>query len=208
TQRGIKQAELRFERLESEYPELAEMLKEDLAAALSVAHSATEDAQESPQSAGATVEPSESAGPTPGSEPTDAPEVVTPDVLAEREAQIRAEYEQKLLAMRHPDWEQVAKSPDFHIWLASQPPEVQQVARMSFSADEVAAVLDLYKAESSALAQRAQQAQEIKQKDAVRKKRLETAVPAPNNGSAAPPVADEIDDFLAGFESVMKQRIM
>lgn len=192
TKRGIKQAELKFARLEEEYPELAQALKEDLAQVLGAAQEEVEQKEE-PQEAKA-----EESGD--GLSQSQYSPQVPEEVLQQREFQLRVEYEKKLLASRHPDWEQIAQTPDFRIWLASQPPEIQQVAMSSYSADELSAVFDLYK--------QARQILEAKARQGVTKqKRLETAVPVSSSSTAAPPVSDELDDFLAGFNAVMKQRV-
>lgn len=192
TKRGIKQAELKFARLEEEYPELAQALKEDLAQVLGAAQEEVEQKEE-PQE----VKAEESGDGM--SQSQDSPQIPE-EVLQQREFQLRVEYEKKLLASRHPDWEQIAQTPDFRIWLASQPPEIQQVAVSSYSADELSAVFDLYK--------QARQILEAKTRQGVTKqKRLETAVPVSSSSTAAPPVSDELDDFLAGFNAVMKQRV-
>lgn len=192
TKRGIKQAELKFARLEEEYPELAQALKEDLAQVLGAAQEEVEQKEE-PQEAKA-----EESGDG-MSQSQDSPQIPE-EVLQQRELQLRMEYEKKLLASRHPDWEQIAQTPDFRIWLASQPPEIQQVAMSSYSADELSAVFDLYK--------QARQVLEAKTRQGVTKqKRLESAVPVSSSSTAAPPVSDELDDFLAGFNAVMKQRV-
>lgn len=192
TKRGIKQAELKFARLEEEYPELAQALKEDLAQVLGAAQEEVEQKGE-PQEAKA-----EESGDG-MSQSQDSP-LIPEEVLRQREFQLRVEYEKKLLASRHPDWEQIARTPDFRIWLASQPPEIQKIAMSSYSADEVSAVFDLYK--------QARQVLEAKARQGVTKqKRLESAVPVSSSSTSAPPVSDELDDFLAGFNAVMKQRI-
>ena len=192
TKRGIKQAELKFARLEEEYPELAQALKEDLAQVLGAAQEEVEQKEE-PQEAKA-----EESGDG-MSQSQDSPRIPE-EVLRQREFQLRVEYEKKLLASRHPDWEQIAQTPDFRIWLASQPPEIQQVAMTSYSAEELSGVFDLYKQARQLLEAKVRQ-------DATKQKRLETAVPVSSSSTAAPPVSDELDDFLAGFNAVMKQRI-
>lgn len=192
TKRGIKQAELKFARLEEEYPELAQALKEDLAQVLGAAQEEVEQKEE-PQEVKA-----EKSGD--GMSQSQYPPQIPEEVLQQREFQLRVEYEKKLLASRHPDWEQIAQTPDFRIWLASQPPEIQQVAMTSYSADELSAVFDLYKQARQVLEAKARQG-------ATKQKRLETAVPVSSSSTAAPPVSDELDDFLAGFNAVMKQRV-
>jgi hypothetical protein len=192
TKRGIKQAELKFARLEEEYPELAQALKEDLAQVLGAAQEEVEQREE-PQEAKA-----EESGDG-MSQSQDSPQIPE-EVLQQREFQLRVEYEKKLLASRHPDWEQIAQSPDFRIWLASQPPEIQQVAMTSYSAEALSGVFDLYKQARQLLEAKVRQG-------ATKQKRLETAVPVSSSSTAAPPVSDELDDFLAGFNAVMKQRI-
>jgi uncharacterized Zn finger protein (UPF0148 family) len=194
TKRGIKQAELKFARLEEEYPELAQALKEDLAQVLGAAQEEVEQKEE-PQEAKA-GEPSEAAA---TEQMADMPQT-SEELLQQRELQLRMEYEKKLLASRHPDWEQIAQTPDFRIWLASQPPEIQQVAMTSYSAEELSGVFDLYKQARQLLETKVRQG-------ATKQKRLETAVPVSSSSTAAPPVSDELDDFLAGFNAVMKQRI-
>lgn len=192
TKRGIKQAELKFARLEEEYPELAQALKEDLAQVLGAAQEEVEQKEE-PQE----VKAEESGDGL--SQSQDSPQIPE-KVLQQREFQLRVEYEKKLLASRHPDWEQIAQTPDFRIWLASQPPEIQQVAMTSYSAEELSGVFDLYKQARQLLETKVRQG-------ATKQKRLETAVPVSSSSTAAPPVSDELDDFLAGFNAVMKQRI-
>jgi len=192
TKRGIKQAELKFARLEEEYPELAQALKEDLAQVLGAAQEEVEQKEE-PQEAKA-----EESGD--GMSQSQVSPQIPEEVLRQREFQLRVEYEKKLLASRHPDWEQIAQTPDFRIWLASQPPEIQQVAMTSYSAEELSGVFDLYKQARQLLEAKVRQG-------ATKQKRLETAVPVSSSSTAAPPVSDELDDFLAGFNAVMKQRI-
>lgn len=192
TKRGIKQAELKFARLEEEYPELAQALKEDLAQVLGAAQEEVEQKEE-PQG----VKAEESGDGL--SQSQDSPQIPE-EVLQQREFQLRVEYEKKLLASRHPDWEQIAQTPDFRIWLASQPPEIQQVAMTSYSAEELSGVFDLYKQARQLLETKVRQG-------ATKQKRLETAVPVSSSSTAAPPVSDELDDFLAGFNAVMRQRI-
>jgi len=192
TKRGIKQAELKFARLEEEYPELAQALKEDLAQVLGAAQEEVEQREE-PQEAKA-----EESGD--GMSQSQYSPQIPEEILQQREFQLRVEYEKKLLASRHPDWEQIAQSPDFRIWLASQPPEIQQVAMTSYSAEELSGVFDLYKQARQLLEAKVRQG-------ATKQKRLETAVPVSSSSTAAPPVSDELDDFLAGFNAVMKQRI-
>ena len=192
TKRGIKQAELKFARLEEEYPELAQVLKEDLAQVLGAAQEEVEQKEATQE-----VKAEESGD---GMSQSQYSPQLPEEVLQQREFQLRVEYEKKLLASRHPDWEQIAQTPDFRIWLASQPPEIQQVAMTSYSAEELSGVFDLYKQARQLLEAKVRQG-------ATKQKRLEAAVPVSSSSTAAPPVSDELDDFLAGFNAVMKQRI-
>lgn len=67
------------------------------------------------------------------------------EVTAERqEAMIAAET--RALEERHPDWRQVAASPDFAGWLEVQPPNIQQLAG-SWDARESSIALTLFKTE-------------------------------------------------------------
>jgi hypothetical protein len=70
----------------------------------------------------------------------------------------------------------------------------------SYSAEELSGVFDLYKQARQLLEAKVRQG-------ATKQKRLEAAVPVSSSSTAAPPVSDELDDFLAGFNAVMKQRI-
>lgn len=70
---------------------------------------------------------------------------VVSEVATERQ-QAAVEAETKALEERHPDWRQVASSPDFAGWLEAQPENVQRLAS-SWDARESSVVLTLFKTE-------------------------------------------------------------
>ncbi len=55
------------------------------------------------------------------------------------------------LAQVHPDFKEVASSPDFDAWVNTQPPMIQQL-RSSFNADDNAALLTLFKTSTGRIA--------------------------------------------------------
>jgi len=196
TQQGLNQVELRLSRLEEEYPDIAELLREDLSASLLGAQQQVDGTEPTPPEQMTTTPMTgmPDTTPVPPQEASvfdDAPQVDPTE-------QLRMEYESKLLAMRHPDWQTIAQSPDFSIWLAGQPQEVQQLARDSWSADAVSIVLDAYKESVQAARERVAERAN---------KRLESAVAPTTTTSATPPAPSEVDDFLSGFKSVMGNRI-
>ena len=65
---------------------------------------------------------------------------------AAQQAQVIAQEEQALEA-RHPDWRNIAQSPDFSSWLQIQPENIQRLAN-SWDARETSVVLTLFKAEN------------------------------------------------------------
>ena len=96
---------------------------------------------------------------------------------------LRREYDQKLLAVKHPSWKQVVTSPEYHEWLNKQPQDVRQKALESTDALECIEVLDQFTAAKSPV------------KDVVdkRKERLASSVSAPSGGR--PVRSKSIDDM-------------
>lgn len=96
--------------------------------------------------------------------------------------------------MKHPDWEETVKTPQFEAWHAKQAPEIQALAKSS-SAKDAVRMLDAFKADS------AKAVKDKQQKDA-NQARLKAAVTP--QGRATPPEKTIDDDaaFDAGFKSV------
>lgn len=99
------------------------------------------------------------------------------------------------LEAQHPDWQEVAVSPEFSEWLSSQPQSVQQMAASDYASD-VSFVLSAFKTQT-----RAQQPQERPAASGIaekRKRQLESATSVPSRGSSSStPLAD--DDYDAAF---------
>lgn len=152
-----------LKRLSAEYPEMAEMLSEDLKEAL--------------------------AGGQPGSSASDE-SVNSRLELAEKKM------EQKLLTIVHPDWRQVAASPEFEQWKGALPPDELQIVENSWDALSVADVLTKFK--ESRRSDQEQQAAAAQAKQ-TRQTRLEAAV-APRSARAMPGTVTDEDAFVAGFK--------
>ena len=96
---------------------------------------------------------------------------------------LRREYDQKLLTIKHPSWQQLVASPEYNEWLNKQPQDVRQKALESTDALECIEVLDQFTAAKSPV------------KDVVdkRKERLASSVSAPSGGR--PVRSKSIDDM-------------
>lgn len=96
---------------------------------------------------------------------------------------LRREYDQKLLTIKHPSWQQLVASPEYNEWLNKQPQDVRQKALESTDALECIEVLDQFIAAKSPV------------KDVVdkRKERLASSVSAPSGGR--PVRSKSIDDM-------------
>lgn len=149
-----------LKRTKMEFPELAEQLAEDLTEIFSTA---------------------------PAAQPAFDPRAFD-QVMNQRMAQMGKQYEYKLLAMRHPDWQQLTRAPEFNLWLETKPAEYKAQLMNSDDSVFVSTELDKFKAEREA--------------STARKKtnRLAAAVaPTGTSGRSAPAQTEE-DSFLAGFK--------
>lgn len=106
----------KFTRLQEQFPELADMLSQDLSDALK----------------------GHGGG---GSADSQAME----RMVDERLDRTSKGYETKLLSVMHPDWRKVAQAPEFQAWTAQQAPDVQQVVRDGWDAIAVGEALSAYK---------------------------------------------------------------
>ena len=125
-----------------------------------------------------------------------------------QQAQVIAEETQALEA-RHPDWRNIAQSPDFAGWLEVQPENIQRLAG-SWDARETSVVLTLFKAERAEPSGQTQEAPPAPAQtanaatDARRSQQLEggrdvRSRPAP--AASGPP-----DDFDAAFKYYEERR--
>lgn len=105
----------KFTRLQEQFPELADMLSQDLSDALK-GHGGTGVDSRSIER-----------------------------LMDERLDRTSKNYETKLLSVMHRDWRKVAQAPDFQAWTVQQPPDVQQVIRDGWDAIAVGEQIGAYK---------------------------------------------------------------
>lgn len=126
----------------------------------------------------------------------------------ERQAQVIAAETQALEA-RHPDWRNIAQSPDFAQWLAIQPPNIQGLAE-SWDARETSVVLTLFKSEKAETTGQGSQkpaATDTKPDAATGARRSQQLEGSRDTRSRPAPAASEApDDFDAAFEFFRKKR--
>jgi len=167
-----------LKRLSGEYPELAELLTQDLNEAIEVGGAPATAAGFDPQQ----IE----------------------EILARRTAEVERraqdgtmrQVQQLLLARDHPDWKDVAASADFTLWKANLDPRERTMLDNSWDSGVISSALTAYKSWQG------------KQQDrtAAKRNRLERAV-QPNGIAATSDTAGEVDAFMAGFNAVRGQRI-
>ena len=124
-QGGVRLSPEAFKRLRGEYPELAELLAQDLSEAMT----------------------SQSA-PAPTQAPAFDPSSLE-QILAQREQaiveQMNRQYEAKLLSMAHPDWRDVAQSTEFKLWKDMLPEDAKVMLDSSWDATVLAQGLNQFK---------------------------------------------------------------
>lgn len=128
----------------------------------------------------------------------------------QQQAQVIAT-EAAALEERHPDWRDIAQSPDFSGWLSYQPENIQRLAS-SWDARETSVVLTLFKAEraeASGQTQQATQQQTQPQKaeaatGARRSQQLEGGRDV--RSRPAPAASEPPDDFDAAFKFFEEKR--
>lgn len=122
---------------------------------------------------------------------TAAPAVNIDEILAKERAEFerkraedRAAFEVRLVSLRHPDWRETTKTPEWHAWRIQQPADVQALAD-SDKADDAIRMLDLY------AEHRAKQAQSRQERET----RLEAAADIPVGRGAAAPTNKRVEDM-------------
>ena len=98
-----------------------------------------------------------------------------------------------MLEQEHPDYAEVAASPEFNQWVQTQPHNVQQMME-SDNAGDAAYLLRTYKNEKSP---GVQATSELKQR---REKQLRQAQNVPSRGGRSQQVMPPDDDFEAAFD--------
>lgn len=121
---GVKLDAAAFKRMRNEYPELADLLAQDLSEAISVGGGGASAAAFDPRQ----LDP----------------------ILAQREQavreQIQRETEARFLAMAHPDWREVATSAEFKLWKEMLAPEVRTALDTSWDSQVIGQGLTEFKA--------------------------------------------------------------
>ena len=175
-QSSLKLSKDNMKRLSSEFPEIAEMLAEDLSEALKGYGGSSSQ-----------FDPSV----------IDQKVAEATTVIADR---LTKDNERFRLSLVEENWEEVIGVPDvdgnipdteYRRWLSKQDDEYQQKVGGSWNAREIAASIKKFREDTAKAKQQVQQ----------RKTRLADAV-TPTGGTQVAPAPDATDDFLAGFRSV------
>lgn len=172
---GVTLSKDSMKRLSGEFPEIAEMLAEDLSEALKGV----------------------GGGPQVNQEEIDR--IVLSRVENVRDGMSK-DMERFKIGVLVPDWESIVGLPDangqlpeteYRRWLKTKPLDYQSSVSASWNAREIADSINLFRKEVGGQDQQAQQ----------RKKRFEDAV-APTQAKRAAPMPSTEDDFEAGFRKV------
>ena len=115
---AIQLTKEKFAKLSKEFPELAEMLAEDLNGVLTGGASAPDPAQF---------------------------EQIIETQLNTRLQPMQQQFEARVLTVMHPDWKQVVPSPEFAQWKQTLPPEVAQELDTSWNAEFIGSKLSEFK---------------------------------------------------------------
>lgn len=161
----------KLNKLREQFPELAELLEADL-----------------------TVEPGQAVAPQQQIDPKVIEEIAERRAAA-KAAELERKMEEKRLSSLYKGWKEDINSPDFRLWLQTQPKEYQQKLVTSRDSDEVADGLTQFKAWRDKGA-----------KQQANRQRLEAAVTPAGANVAATAEPSEWDGFLAGFNAVRKGR--
>lgn len=166
-----------LKRLSGEYPELAELLAQDLSEAIET-------------------------GGTPATAAFDPQQIE--ELLAKRSSEFERraqdgtmkQVQQLLLARDHPDWKDVAASADFTLWKSNLDPRERTMLDNTWDSGVISSAITAYKSW-----QGKQQERTVSKRN-----RLERAI-QPNGVYATNDTAGEVDAFMAGFNAVRGQRI-
>jgi hypothetical protein len=184
-----------LKRLEVEFPELAQLLKDDLADEFGGAAGAP--------GADADANGDGAASGQPGAAPANQAPV---DPLSDPRVQHELRQQsQQVVDTMHPDWKDLAKTDEFKAWRTNLPPAAQQLLATSWRADVLVPAFNDFKAwraNQAAQAQAQAQAQATANKQ--RDKRLEHAMPATSGRPTGTNAVDEDAAFLDGFKETKR----
>lgn len=177
TQAAAVALDLKLEKLSSSFPELAEMLREDL------------KVLQSPPVAALTPE-------TPQGITQEQIDAMLNERLGKTQAEMKEQIEMKVLSITHPDWLSVIKTPQFNLWRGNvlSPEEAQ-----SLMASDDSAFIGQYLTKFKAWRDSAPAAAPVQKPKA---DRLANAVRSQGGQAVAAsgPMTEE-DAFLAGFKN-------
>ena len=177
TQAAQQSLDLKLERLSAQFPELANLLREDLS----------------------TLQQAQASSPAPAGLTKEQFDAAMTERLAGTTASLTEQMEMKILSIQHPDWLDVIKTPQFSLFRDNVlPPGVGQQLMASEDSAFISSKLTEFKQwrdKQSAPAQPAPTS-------AARKNRLSAAVVPSGAGPAPRAPQTEEDAFLAGFKAV------
>ena len=96
----------------------------------------------------------------------------------------------------HKGWQQTTASDDFKLWIASQPPDVQQTFQTTWDAQELGGIVTAFKSRQQAASARSTKS----------KQRLEAALTPDGRSSKVVHAVTEQDAMQAGFDAVRTPR--
>lgn len=171
---GVKLNADSLKRMHGEFPEMAEMLAQDLSDAFA-------------GQGGGQVDPA-------------AIDKIVTERLSAKEAEIERKIEKRFLKRAHPTWEQDVVSDDFRLWKDNVLPKDQAaLLDNSWDSDFVGEKLTEWKAWKVKTAE----AREVKERTKeVKQNRLAAAVAPQGAASGGPPTINEDDAFMRGFKAV------
>ncbi len=160
---AIKVTKESLKRLSTEFPELAELLAEDLSTVVMGGAQAPD---------------------------MEAINKIVSEAVTKGLTENSQVYETRLLTLAHPDWRQVAPSPEFAGWAATQSAEVQQMLSDGWDSAAIAEQLTKFKTWKA----------ETQRKRQTNQQRLETNVAPRGNPSPKRVLTDE-EAFVEGYNS-------
>lgn len=187
---GIRPSIKQLKRIGEEFPEMAQLLAEDLNEAFGTP---TPGEQGAPASDGTA-----SGAQAPGANPTDPNPAPTPaptaDPFANPAVQQRLrETEMAVVDAAHPDWREQKATPEFKQWFATLPDTAKNLLSSTWDSKVMVPAFKDFKAWKAKQAEAATAAQQ-------RGKRLERGIPATTGRPTGGHAVSEDDAFEAGFK--------
>jgi hypothetical protein len=184
-----------LKRISAEFPELGQLLMEDLAEQFGGAAAAPGAAGDPPGDGATSGQPGDAPANQPPADPLSDPRVV----------QRMRQESQQVVDTLHPDWKDLARTDDFKAWRTTLPPQAQHLLATSWRADVLVPAFNDFKAWKANQAAQAQAAAAAaasasKQRD----KRLEHAMTPTSGRPTGTNAVDEDAAFLDGFNGARR----